>query len=502
MGAYTRFLWAAVITFVAWCGWATSAHAYVYWTNQGSNTIGRANLDGSGANHAFIRTYGTPRGVAVNDRYIYWADATSNWIGRANLDGSDPTPWFKYVENPSGIAIVGEHIFWTTAGSNWVARADLDGSNEIKNYMFLARPHGLTTDGKRLFAGSSANGGGIWGGSFNSPAEGIERIRTGVTVETSPAADDAYLYWPSPHTASIGRSGQWGSAANTSFITGASDPRGVAVDDDHVYWTNHATNTIGRAKLDGTEIEPSFITGANRPLMMAVDDRGPSPARMSVSPGALFTFTQPVGTIGRSTAITVRNSGYGELEIDSVRLQGDEFLLAGDDCSRASLKHDESCEVKVRFAPTETGFRFSTLEIRSNNPVSPWHVSLGGEGIAQWGDTAVSAPDHRPTFSAAAAERTAATTTTAASKPATFRLITCKPSARRCTQRVMTADTTFATTGKARASLKRRGAVYATGTATAKRLVLRARRAVQAGRYTLVLRHGKRVTARTPITLR
>jgi hypothetical protein len=495
MGARTRFLWAAVTAVVTWCGWAASAQAYVYWTNQGTNSIGRANLDGSGAVQKFITTLGTPRGVAVNDRYIYWADAGANSIGRANLDGSHPNPQFMYAKNPSGVALVGEHIYWTSAGSNTVARANLDGSNVMTSFMVLSRTYGLTTDGKRLWAASSSNYGSIWGGDLNNRPSGGFRLETGVTVETGPAADGEYLYWPSPHTASIGRSTHGGSTVNQSFITGASEPHGVAVDGHHVYWTNSLTNTIGRSKLDGTDVEQTFVTGASRPYMMAVDDGGPSMARMSPWPGAYFFAPQPVGTISRPGTLTIRNSGYGKLDIDSVRSDGDDFLIAGDDCSRASLEPGESCHITVRFVPTDAGPRYATLRVDSNDPSSPSLLSVGGEGVSGPAETgpASAAP---ATFSASAPERTATGTA------ATFRLITCTSSGRRCTQRVMTADTTFATTGTARASLNRRGVVYATGTATAKRLRLRARRPVAAGRYTLVLRHGKRVTARAPITLR
>jgi virginiamycin B lyase len=38
---------------------------HVYWVNAGTNTIGRANLDGTGANQSFIGGASFPFGVAV-----------------------------------------------------------------------------------------------------------------------------------------------------------------------------------------------------------------------------------------------------------------------------------------------------------------------------------------------------------------------------------------------------------------------------------------------------
>jgi Low-density lipoprotein receptor repeat class B len=39
---------------------------HVYWANDGTNTIGRANLDGTGADQIFITGAATPTGVAVD----------------------------------------------------------------------------------------------------------------------------------------------------------------------------------------------------------------------------------------------------------------------------------------------------------------------------------------------------------------------------------------------------------------------------------------------------
>jgi hypothetical protein len=45
---------------------AARADAFVYWANFGTGTIGRADLDGSGANQAFITGASSPLGVAVD----------------------------------------------------------------------------------------------------------------------------------------------------------------------------------------------------------------------------------------------------------------------------------------------------------------------------------------------------------------------------------------------------------------------------------------------------
>ena len=96
-----------------------------------------------------------------------------------------------------------------------------------------------------------------------------------------------HLYWANFGTGTIGRASVDGTGANQSFVTGASEPRGVAVDAGHVYWANSGTGTIGRANLDGTGANQSFITGP------------PAPRGWRSTPA---TSTGPTrhGTIGRA----------------------------------------------------------------------------------------------------------------------------------------------------------------------------------------------------------
>ena len=51
---------------VATLALAARADAFVYWANQGTDAIGRANLDGTGANQSFITDATGPWGVGVD----------------------------------------------------------------------------------------------------------------------------------------------------------------------------------------------------------------------------------------------------------------------------------------------------------------------------------------------------------------------------------------------------------------------------------------------------
>ncbi len=78
---------------------------------------------------------------------------------------------------------------------------------------------------------------------------------------TLAAPADAFVYWASNTTSSIGRANLDGTGVNETFITVGGHPQAVAVDGQYVYWSTIEPGTIGRAKLDGTDVDPNFISG-------------------------------------------------------------------------------------------------------------------------------------------------------------------------------------------------------------------------------------------------
>ena len=203
-----------------------SASAFIYWTNDEGNAIGRANLDGTGVNQSFITGASEPEGVAVDGSHIYWTNHGTNTIGRANLDGTGVDQSFITDANgPWGITVDGDHIYWTNEHEATIGRANLDGS-------------GVNED-------------------FISTSPGGEPV--GIAVNSS------YIYWVNYVQRTIGRANLDGTGVNPGFISTADNPWGLAVDPDHIYWINRGgTDTIGRANLDGSGVEQEFIK-ANSP---------------------------------------------------------------------------------------------------------------------------------------------------------------------------------------------------------------------------------------------
>lgn len=122
-----RFVLICAALFVLTLTFASRAEAFVYWANQGTNTIGRANLDGNPASvdSSFIDDAGFPCGVAVDGAHVYWGNDLDGKIGRANLDGSGVDPNFiTGLGSPCGVAVNSTHLFGADFFANTIGRAN------------------------------------------------------------------------------------------------------------------------------------------------------------------------------------------------------------------------------------------------------------------------------------------------------------------------------------------------------------------------------------------
>jgi hypothetical protein len=149
------------------CGVAIAGR-HIYWSN--GLTIGRARLDGTGADGEFIRGLGIPHGwscgIAVAGKYIYWGHAGESLkpiatIGRANLDGTGVNKHFiTGLTNGCGIAVAGGHIYWTNEGTGGgIGRANLDGTGVDQRFIRTAsRTCGVAVYGGRIYWGQSTGG--------------------------------------------------------------------------------------------------------------------------------------------------------------------------------------------------------------------------------------------------------------------------------------------------------------------------------------------------------
>lgn len=136
------------------CGLAVDDN-FIYWGSVGSSYIGRAPLPYGAKGPPLIQ--GDPNdfgfcGVAVNSTHIFWG-GFGRTIGRANLDGSDPNHAFIVgVDKPCGIALDGAHIYWTEQSSPYgrIGSANLDGTAVNREILGGLWPCGIAVDDIRV----------------------------------------------------------------------------------------------------------------------------------------------------------------------------------------------------------------------------------------------------------------------------------------------------------------------------------------------------------------
>ncbi len=265
---------------------ASSARAYVYWANRGNgggSTLGRANLDGTGANPSFISGATGPVGVTVDGSHVYWANAFGSGmtLGRANLDGTGANQSFiSSGDAPCGVAVDASHIYWANFNGNSIGRANLDGTAANPSFITtgVSGPCGVAVDASFIYwanEGPTRNGTTIGRAHVDGGSPSGTFI-TGLSVPVGVAVNGSFVYWGNSGSNTVGRASLDGTGVNASFITGADAPCGVAVNASHIYWGNFHGNNIGQANLDGSGANESFITtGVSGPCGVAVNQLAP-----------------------------------------------------------------------------------------------------------------------------------------------------------------------------------------------------------------------------------
>jgi hypothetical protein len=175
----------------------------------------------------------------------------------------------------------------------------------------------------------------------------------------------------------------------TSMSKGGTDP-------DRFTLANNTCNgaTVlagGQCSVDVT-FTPSVTGGASASL--AFTDDAPSGTQtvglsgngtvssVSVSPVSPFDFgNRKVGT-GGSQVFTVTNNGGANLSIAAggVTVSGAGFSKTSDNCSGAVVVPNDNCTFSVGFSPGSAGPLSGLASVNSNDPSSPFGVSLSGNG--------------------------------------------------------------------------------------------------------------------------
>ncbi|HHP7239261.1 T9SS type A sorting domain-containing protein [Longibacter sp.] len=255
------------------------ADGELFWT-EGNRQIFGTTRGGTQARKLF--DFGRfPVGLAVDPSagHVYWTDLKTNSLRRANLDGSAETVLIDNLAESvlddagrfAGLADVAVDasrgkVYWSNVATGSIQRANLDGSGLDTVVSGLASPVGLDIDpagGKVYWAHLSDTAADRKIQRANLDGSSVEDLITGLTLPQDVAIDATagVLYWADPEDQVIRRANLDGSGV-ADVLTGLNAPAGLAVDPvgGKLYWGSVGAVDVKRANLDGTAVE-TLLTG-------------------------------------------------------------------------------------------------------------------------------------------------------------------------------------------------------------------------------------------------
>lgn len=299
------------------CGIAVD-NEVVYWAHEGG--ISRANLNGTAIEPNFapfitLAPATLPCGVAVNSAHVYWAASGTDSLGRANTDGSGlDLEFITGARNPCGVALDDRHVFWTNsqAPGAAVGRASLNGANPNQSFAAASGlPCGVASDDRRRTSSLALSCGPAAVGP-------LQPATCTATVSDS---------FPGPPTSPVGRvtlassdpSGQLlpatscqlvasGSASSSCVLSYAGQiSANIAAyfdgDASHTGSSATASVAVGAFALGAVTINPKDGTatlGVSLPGPGSVQLAGTDLSAASVQAGAAGPQTLPIAVTGQS----------------------------------------------------------------------------------------------------------------------------------------------------------------------------------------------------------
>ena len=106
----------------------------IYWTDNGTDKIQRADLDGTNVEDLITTGLGNPASIALDiaGGKIYWTDAGTDKVQRADLDGTNVedlvTDTSLSLPAPIALDVARDKVYWAD-NSNAIWIADVDGAN-------------------------------------------------------------------------------------------------------------------------------------------------------------------------------------------------------------------------------------------------------------------------------------------------------------------------------------------------------------------------------------
>ena len=275
---------AAALVLLGYAPVITFGATQVFWSDSDASTLWRANEDGSGASIILpLQTGAEPRGIAIDATrgFVYWAENGTNRIRRAELDGTAPE---DIVTSGLGfpadieIDVAAGKLYWADRDLDIIRRANLDGSGAETIVSVPASgnsgaPYFLELDPahNKLYWSDFDSGvihrANLDGSSAESFVSGLDRVRD---IEIL----DDMIYWTDRDTRLVQRQHLNGTLRETLYgPSGLVLPHGLALDPSSgsLYVADADGGQVYRGKLDGTSLlEAIGSTSLQNPWDVAI----------------------------------------------------------------------------------------------------------------------------------------------------------------------------------------------------------------------------------------
>lgn len=118
----------------------------MYWTDDGPDSLSRANLDGTAYQRSMVgTTFGTSGlGLDVALNHAFWTNSGTHEIRRSNLDGTSNIQILSGLGDAVGLALdlSAGKMYWTEYNGGKIRVAGLDGSG-VQDVAFANHPDGI-----------------------------------------------------------------------------------------------------------------------------------------------------------------------------------------------------------------------------------------------------------------------------------------------------------------------------------------------------------------------
>ena len=255
---------------------------WIYWTDNYTDKIQRANLDGSNIEDLVTGIH-APRGIAldIESGKMYWMDifytdvVGPSKIQRANLDGSNVEDililgdvWAYGLD----LDLINKKMYWTEQGPDRIRRANMDGTNletVVSTGAFIT-DLALDPIGAKVYW---LGNGKIQRANLNgSNVEHLVQIGTAGLAGIDLDLKGGKMYWSNNGglPRSIWRADMDGSNAEPIVSDNLQHPAGINVEitGRKIYWIDArmgGEGKIQRANLDGSDIEAVSYTHLTLP---------------------------------------------------------------------------------------------------------------------------------------------------------------------------------------------------------------------------------------------